>query len=637
MNRPRLFLSAVSSELGSARLSVAATVRTLGFDPVSQDDFPTGHGELRRWLREQIDACEGLVQIAGLGYGAEPPDGDAEFGRVSYTQFEFLYAQSKAKKTWLLIAGQDCKRDTAIAQLDLPRDDPEHPDPAGYQAERRQLQQAYIARLKAENHLRHTAENDTDLELKIYKLKDELSELRRHAERQHKRLFGMVIAIFCGLLVLGSGGWWAYQQLYTSVEQAGVVNTEKIRAHLQETVAETHRRELAAAEQSPDWKDRQRLKEAAEAAHAVRLAKIDELAASFADIEGRGTATGVFQEMTRIMAEQGVDDAIAYVAGQRATILQTVRARAAALRERNRADLQPLLKAAALHESKGQPGEARALYTDVLGAEPDWPDALDAYFWFLTDQGDAALVHVTLADALREYGEAHRLALRLTAGDPGNTEWQRDLSVSYNKLGDVAVAQGQLEDAAQAYREGLAIVNKLAASDPGNTQWQRDLSVSYERLGDVAVAQGRLDDAAQAYRDGLAIVDKLAAGDPGNAGWQRDLSVSYDRLGDVAVAQGKLDDAARAYREGLAIVNKLTAGDPGNTQWQRDLSYSFFQVSKINAQQGHRPDAMVNAEACFKIAEHLSQLDHSNVTWQDDVKASRAWLDALKQKQAHKP
>ena len=51
------------------------------------------------------------MQIAGVGYGAEPLDVDAGFGRVSYTQFEFLYAQRKAKKTWLIIAGKDCKRD----------------------------------------------------------------------------------------------------------------------------------------------------------------------------------------------------------------------------------------------------------------------------------------------------------------------------------------------------------------------------------------------------------------------------------------------------------------------------------------------------------------------------------------------
>lgn len=128
----------------------------MGFDSVSQDDFPTGYGELKRWLREQIDTCDGLVQIAGEGYGAEPPDEDAEFGRVSYTQYEFLYAHRKAKKTWLIIAGKDCRRDKALDQLDLPRD-PAHPDPKDYQAERRQLQQGYIAGLKKENQIRHTA------------------------------------------------------------------------------------------------------------------------------------------------------------------------------------------------------------------------------------------------------------------------------------------------------------------------------------------------------------------------------------------------------------------------------------------------------------------------------------------------
>jgi hypothetical protein len=388
MNRPRLFLSAVSAEFKTARQSVAETIRILGFDSVSQDDFPTGYGELKRWLREQIDTCDGLVQIAGEGYGAEPPTADAEFGRVSYTQYEFLYARHKAKKTWLIIAGMDCRRDKPVDQLDLPRDT-DHPDPKGYQAERRQLQQGYIAGLKTENQTRYTAENDSDLQLKIYKLKDELSELRHHSERKHKHLFMMVIAIFCGLLVLGGGGWWAYRALDQSVQQSSVVNTEKIRAHLLETIGETHRRELAEAGLAKTWQERQRLTEAAESAHAVRLGRIDELTASFADIEGRGAATSVFKEMSRIMAEQGVDEAIAYVAIQRGNILQTVKARKASASERNRAELQPLLQAAALHESKGQPNAARALYTDVLSAEPDWPDALHAYFWFLANQGAA--------------------------------------------------------------------------------------------------------------------------------------------------------------------------------------------------------------------------------------------------------
>ena len=128
MNRPRIFLSAVSEELRTVRRSVDATVRTLGFDPVSQDDFPTGYGELRGWLREQVDSCEGLIQLIGQAYGAEPPDVDPDYGRVSYTQFEFLYAQKQGKKTWVIVIGKDFELDKPIVELDLPQGH-DHSDP----------------------------------------------------------------------------------------------------------------------------------------------------------------------------------------------------------------------------------------------------------------------------------------------------------------------------------------------------------------------------------------------------------------------------------------------------------------------------------------------------------------------------
>ena len=205
MTRPRLFLSAVSTELRAARQRVARTVRTLGYDPVSQDDFPTGHGELRKWLREQIDACEGLVQLVGQGYGAEPATMDPEYGRVSYTQFELLYAVRQGKKTWVIVVGQQCQRDKPVDQLDLP-DDPLHPDPAGYQAERQALQRDYIARLVRENYLRHTANNDTELENVVLRLRDELGELRRDQERQEKRRSRAMLAVLLVLILLGGGG-----------------------------------------------------------------------------------------------------------------------------------------------------------------------------------------------------------------------------------------------------------------------------------------------------------------------------------------------------------------------------------------------------------------------------------------------
>ena len=124
------------------------------------------------------------------------------------------------------------------------------------------------------------------------------------------------------------------------------------------------------------------------------------------------------------------------------------------------------------------------------------------------------------------------------------------------------VEQGKLDEALKAYRDGLAIRERLAAADRSNAEWQRDLSVSYDKVGDVLVAQGKLDEALKAYRDGLAIRERLAAADRSNTQWQRDLSISYNKVGDVLVAQGKLDEALKAYRDGLAIAERLAAADP---------------------------------------------------------------------------
>jgi hypothetical protein len=52
--------------------------------------------------------------------------------------------------------------------------------------------------------------------------------------------------------------------------------------------------------------------------------------------------------------------------------------------------------------------------------------------------------------------------------------------------------QGNLAEALKSFRDGLAIADRLAKSDPGNAGWQRDLSVSYNKIGDVLVAQGNL-------------------------------------------------------------------------------------------------------------------------------------------------
>jgi hypothetical protein len=68
----------------------------------------------------------------------------------------------------------------------------------------------------------------------------------------------------------------------------------------------------------------------------------------------------------------------------------------------------------------------------------------------------------------------------------------------------VLVAQGNLPEALKSFRDGLAIADRLAKADPGNLNWQRDLSVSLNKIGDVLVDQGKLASGKSHRADGEA-------------------------------------------------------------------------------------------------------------------------------------
>jgi hypothetical protein len=165
--RPLIFISAVSRELRSARQLVANTLTFLGYEPVWQDIFGTESGDLREMLRQKINACQGVVHLVGHCYGAEPPVPDPQFGRVSYTQYEALYARQRGKKVWYLFMDESFPIDAH---------EPEAEDLG-------QLQAAYREGLKVDTHLFHPLTNKEALEAGVLKLRDDLTQLRRGAKR----------------------------------------------------------------------------------------------------------------------------------------------------------------------------------------------------------------------------------------------------------------------------------------------------------------------------------------------------------------------------------------------------------------------------------------------------------------------
>ena len=227
------------------------------------------------------------------------------------------------------------------------------------------------------------------------------------------------------------------------------------------------------------------------------------------------------------------------------------------------------------------------------------PDPATERAWILVAdlEVQALLSAGDLPAATRQLHAIHQQVQARAAADPANTEWQRDLSVSHNRLGDVAVAAGDLAAARdrlpgrprhpRAAGRRRPRQHRMAARPvdqpqqargrggggrgpgrrprplPGRPRHPRAAGRRRPRQHRVAARPVGQPQQARGYggggrgpgrrprpptRPAWTSAERLAAADPANTEWQRDLSVSHNKLGDVAVAAGDLAAARDRYQ-----------------------------------------------------------------------------------------
>jgi len=145
----------------------------------------------------------------------------------------------------------------------------------------------------------------------------------------------------------------------------------------------------------------------------------------------------------------------------------------------------------------------------------------------------------------------------------------------------VLKAQGNLDEALENYKADLLIASRLAKAGPDNAGWQRDLSISYEKVGDVLRAQGNLDEALENYKADLYIANRLAKADPTNADWQRGLAISYSRVASVLAQQGEPQKALGNYRQARDITARVKERSPHNPTPVYDLARYDEAIAKL--------------------------------------------------------
>jgi Domain of unknown function (DUF4062) len=111
-----VLISATTTDLGSYRGEVKNTLLTLGIFPIEQSNFALAHGSLTEMLHGLIGRCDAVIHLAGLHYGAEPPQPPPDEPRRSYTQIEYDVARELGKPIYLFLAAENYETDERPAE-----------------------------------------------------------------------------------------------------------------------------------------------------------------------------------------------------------------------------------------------------------------------------------------------------------------------------------------------------------------------------------------------------------------------------------------------------------------------------------------------------------------------------------------
>ena len=226
--------------------------------------------------------------------------------------------------------------------------------------------------------------------------------------------------------------------------------------------------------------------------------------------------------------------------------------------------------------------------------------------------------------------------------------------MSHNKIGRVYEKQGKLAEALAEYQADKRIMEGLTALDPANTNWQRNLAASHTNVGSVYQAEGKLDEALDEYQEAKRIMEGLTTPTPptpiGSGIWRRRTPTS-----GAYQAQGKLAEALAEYQEAKRMMEGSPRSTPPtpigsgdcrchtttsaestrrrgnwrrrwpsfkrisglwsasarltspNTDWQRDLAVSHNNVGSVHRAQGKLAAALDEYQASKRIMQGLER------------------------------
>jgi len=592
--RPLIFISAVSRELRNARQLVANTLTFLGYQPIWQNIFGTESGDLRQILRQQIDQCKGIVQLVGQCYGAEPPTIDPQFGRVSYTQYEALYARQRGKKVWYLFIDESFPIDA------------HEPEPE----ELRELQAAYRRRLQSDAHVFHPLSSSEALEASVLKLRDDLTRLRRGVKQWAVGVTAL-LALIAGLVIwqLRSQalmktemksemaklrqGIMAYPQMEAQVRGS---QTEKDPAAVQERVYAELAKQLGVdakllREKLPRFAED--LKRASaptsyERANAAYVAKdysdAERLALQAADVTSKslkGEKTIEALELAGWSAEKRIDYNRAMEHFREAEKLTD--------KQRDPKEWARVQHAISyLLDDEGRYGEAENILrrvievrTHVLGAED--PDTLSSR----NGLANEFLHQGKFAEAEVEHRDVMNLREKILGPQ------HPDTLASRSSLASDLLGQGKFTEAEMEHRDVMNLREKILGPQ------HLDTLASRRKVAQALYYEAKYAEAEAQYHELIKLEEKVVGAE------HPDTLNSRTNLAHTLLEEGKYGEAEEQYRGVIKLQSKVLGSEHPDTLWSRS------NLARALHDQGKCAEAEAEIRPVIKLEEKAIGTENS--------------------------
>jgi tetratricopeptide (TPR) repeat protein len=236
-------------------------------------------------------------------------------------------------------------------------------------------------------------------------------------------------------------------------------------------------------------------------------------------------------------------------------------------------------------------------------------------FWM----GELSRTRGRMDQAEAAYREYKRLADRMVASDPANPKWRMEETYAKENIGIVLDSQRRFTEAAREFDAALPTLERLAANNPGNADYQGELSTMLAWLADARRDEGRMDLAILARRKQIALLrEQLSAGKT-DVQLKEKLIPAQQALGILLADTGNSRLAIDAFQAAIADSETLIAIEPENATWRGLAASVRLELANTLLAVGRTPEATAEADSGCALATMLRKRDPNVAMWRSFV------------------